>query len=44
MNNEKGYVISLYRSLSQTTDEFDLFMLIFDKLLVDISNRSPDHR
>ena len=41
INNKKGYVISLYRSPSQATDEFDLFMLNLESLLADISNRHP---
>ena len=39
INNKYGCVISLYRSPSQTADEFDLFMLNLEKLLVDRSNR-----
>ena len=41
INNKKGYVISLYRSPSQKTDKFDLFMPNLETLLVDISNRNP---
>lgn len=39
-NNKKGYVISLYRSPSQITDDFDLFILNLETLLVNISNRN----
>ena len=37
----KRYIIALSRSPSQTTDEFDLFMLNLEALLIDISNRNP---
>ena len=37
----KRYVIALYKSPSQTTDDFDLFMLNLEAPLVDISNRNP---
>lgn len=40
IKNKKWYVISLYRSPSQATDEFDLFRFNLQKLLVDISNRN----
>ena len=36
INNKRGYGISP----SQTTDEFDLFMINLDTLLVDTSNRN----
>ena len=39
--HKKGYATSLYRSPSQTAHEFDLLMLNFETLLVDISNRNP---
>ena len=40
-NNKKVYVISLYRSPSQTFDQFDLFMLNLESLLADIPNHNP---
>ena len=36
INNKKGYVVSLYRSPSQTPDEFDSFINNFEKLISDI--------
>ena len=38
INNKKGYVVSLYRSPSQTLDEFDSFFNNFEKLIIDIYN------
>ena len=35
-NNKKGHVISLYRSPSQTPDQFDNFLQLFEELLQDI--------
>ena len=35
IQNKKGFVISLYRSLSQSNDEFDQFLLNFEKLISD---------
>ena len=35
-NKKKGHVISLYRSPSQTPDQFDNFIQLFEKLLQDI--------
>ena len=35
-NNKKGHVISLYRSLSRTPDQFDNFLQLFEELLHDI--------
>ena len=34
-NKKKGHVISLYRSLSQTPDQFDNFLQLFEELLQD---------
>ena len=36
INNKKGYVVSLYRSSSQTPDQFDSFINNFEKLIIDI--------
>ena len=36
INNEKGYVVSLYRPPSETPDEFDFFINDFEKIAVDI--------
>ena len=35
-NKQKGQVISLYRSPSQTPDQFDNFLQLFEELLQDI--------
>ena len=37
INNERGYVVSLYQSPSQISDEFDLFTINLEKIVVDIS-------
>ena len=37
INNKRGYVVSLYRSPSQTYDEFDSFITNLEKIVVDIS-------
>ena len=37
INEKKGHVISLYRSPSQTPDQFDNFLLLFEERLQDIS-------
>ena len=37
MQNRKGEVVSLYRSPSQTQDQFNDFLLIFEQLLSDIN-------
>ena len=42
VKNKRDYVVSLYRSLSQTSDEFDLFITKLEKIVVDIS-RSNRH-
>ena len=42
INNKKGYVVSLYRSPSQTPDEFDSFINNFEKLIIDIYSRKAD--
>ena len=41
INNKRGYVFSLYRSSSQTSDEFDSFINHLEKILVDISSSNP---
>ena len=42
IKNKRGYVVSLYRSLSQMSDEFDLFITNLEKIVVDISRSNPD--
>ena len=41
VNNKKGYVIALYRSPSQSTDEFDEFLFHLDQTLHDIGSLNP---
>ena len=41
INNKRGYVVSLYRSPSQTSDEFDSFITNLEKNVVDISRSNP---
>lgn len=41
INNKNGYEISLYRSPSQTVDDFDSFIISLVKVVVDISRHSP---
>ena len=42
INNNEGYLnYCTGRSPSQITDQFDIFMLNLEKLLVDISNCNP---
>ena len=38
---KKGYVISLYRSPSQSKDEFDQFLLNFEQLIPDRISQNP---
>ena len=40
-SNKKGYVITLYRSPSKTSDEFDSFVSNLEKLLVNITSSDP---
>ena len=40
-NNKKVMVSVIYRSPSQTNDEFDTFLSNFQMLLNDINNRKP---
>ena len=42
VNNKKGYVVPLYRSPSQTPDEFDTFINILEKFKIDIYSRKAD--
>ena len=42
VNNKKIYVVSLYRSPSQTPDEFDYFINNLEKLIIDIYSRKVD--
>ena len=41
LNNKKGYVIAVYRSPSQSIDEFDEFLINFEQTLHDISSLNP---
>ena len=36
IKNKRGYKVSLYRSPSQTQDEFDIFLISFEQLVGDI--------
>ena len=37
IDNKNGYVISLYRSPGQTSDEFDSFISNLEKLLINVT-------
>ena len=41
INGKKGYVITLYRSPSQTSDEFDSFISNLEKLLINVTSCDP---
>ena len=41
IQNKKGYVISLYRSPSQSKDEFDQFLRNFEQLISGRLNQNP---
>ena len=41
INNKRDYVVSLYRSPSQTSGEFDSFITNLEKIVVDISRSNP---
>ena len=41
LKRKKGYLVSLYRSLNQNLDEFELFLTNLENLLADISSRNP---
>ena len=42
VDNKKGYVVSFYRSLSQTSDEFEAFLANLEKLIFDVSSGYSD--
>ena len=42
INNKRVYVVSLYRSPSQTSDEFDSFITNLEKIVVEISRSNPN--
>ena len=37
INSERGYVVSMYRSLSQTSDDFYSFTTNLEKLVINIT-------
>ena len=41
ISNKKGYVITLYRSPSQTSDDFQSFMSNLEKLLINVNSSDP---
>ena len=41
INNKRGYVVSMYRSPSQTSDDFNSFTTNLEKLVINISSTSP---
>ena len=41
IKNKRGYVVSLYRSPSQTQDEFDIFLISFEQMIGDIIAKNP---
>ena len=41
INNKRGYVISIYRSASQMSNDFNLFTTNLEKLVVKISSKNP---
>ena len=41
INNKRGYVVSMYRSPSQTSDDFNSFITNLEKLIVSISSTNP---
>ena len=41
ISNSKGYVITFYRSSSQTSDEFQSFVSNLEKLLINLSSFDP---
>ena len=41
ISNKKGYVITLYKFPSQTSDEFDFFISNLEKLLINITSFDP---
>ena len=40
-SNKRGYVVSMYRSPSQTSDDFNSFITNLEKLVVNISSSNP---
>ena len=40
-NNKRGYVFSMYRSPSQTSDDFNSFTTNLDQLVIKISSTNP---
>ena len=42
ISNKKAYVVSLYRSPSQTPDQFESFINNFEKLIIDIYSWKAD--
>ena len=41
INKKRGYVVSMYRSPSQTSDDFNSFTTNLEKLVVNISSTNP---
>ena len=41
INNKRGYVVSMYRSPSQISDDFNSFTNNLEKLVINISSTSP---
>ena len=41
INNKRGYVVSIYRAPSQTSDDFNSFITNLEKLVVNISSSNP---
>ena len=41
IQNEKGYIVSLYRSLSQTQYDLEAFLLNFEQDLCNIVVKNP---
>ena len=42
LNGRRPYIVSLYRSPSQSSDEYDGFIKTFEQLIVDLANFKPD--
>ena len=40
LKNKKGYLVSLYSSLNQNPDRFELFLTYLENLLADITSRN----
>ena len=41
INNKRGYVVSMYRSASQPSNDFNSFTTNLEKLVVNISSSNP---